>query len=81
MRSAHIPCLTTLLVALAASPASAQMSDVQRDRVVYLLEPTGIAKDRQRKMGQSAKTIVIWQEYRRQQVGLEIQIYRQGMVS
>jgi len=34
MRSAHIPCLTTLLVALAASPASAQMSDVQRDRVV-----------------------------------------------
>jgi hypothetical protein len=33
MRSAHIPCLTTLLVALAASPASAQMSDVQRDRV------------------------------------------------
>jgi len=34
VRSAHIPCLTTLLVALAASPASAQMSDVQRDRVV-----------------------------------------------
>jgi len=34
MRSAHIPCLTTLLVALAASSASAQMSDVQRDRVV-----------------------------------------------
>jgi len=34
MRFARIPCFTALLIALASSLASAQMSDVQRDRVV-----------------------------------------------